>query len=176
MVRSRARPEESDQEGGRIDHLLEVVEDEQEVTIAQHVHEAIDQGTFARLANAEGARDGGNDLSGVDDRRQRDERRGIREVVPTGNLRGSDGEPGLADAAGSGQRDEPQTRLPQKREDGVGFLFATDKGTHRHRQWWTEPLAARKSDRHNGTDAGAIGGGRFDHGRHPARRLIRRCA
>ena len=94
----------------RLDHLLEVVQHQQGALVAQERRQPPVERLVAGLAHAEGLGDGGGDQVGVGDRGEGDEPDAVRERV--GNRRGDlEGEAGLADAAGAGQRQQADVRL-----------------------------------------------------------------
>ena len=94
---------------GGAHHLLEVVEDEQQVPVAQEVQQQVARRLGADLAQLQGAGDGHGDERGIGQRRQRDERGAVGELNAQ-MRRQIEGEAGLAGAAGPRQRQQPGFR------------------------------------------------------------------
>jgi hypothetical protein len=87
------------------DYLLEVVEDEEEVLVAQSRAEAMEEGLPRRLGYAQRLSDGGEDQIGIADGGQRNEIGAICEAPEyTGSHLQS--EPCLTDATWSGKGEE----------------------------------------------------------------------
>jgi len=85
--------------------VLEVVQDEQDLPLAQLADQVVHQGTVPGVLQPEALRDRGRHQPRVADRRQRHEEDAVRVVA--GHLGGQrDAEPGLAAAARPGQRDQ----------------------------------------------------------------------
>ncbi len=104
-LQTGAAGQEVIERGGGLDHLLQVVQDEQRLARAQMRRELLDQGPVARVAQAERLGHRRHDESGIADRLQRDEADAVGEPVLrlTGDF---EGEAGLADAARPDQDDE----------------------------------------------------------------------
>ena len=78
---NRAVAKQVGHERRRLDHLLEVVEHQQEVLVAQERREPLDQRLVTGLPHAQGLGDGGGHQSRVRDRRETDEDHAVREGV-----------------------------------------------------------------------------------------------
>ena len=112
--------------GGRVKNVLEVVQNEQQVTLAQRGQENIPQGSFSDLADVERLGDCGQNECRTADCRQRDEDRSIGE----GGFRGGGGgesQSGLADAARSSHRDEAAFRPGHEITECSQFPLAADE-------------------------------------------------
>jgi hypothetical protein len=126
------REEVRDERGG-IDHVLEVVEHEQEVSLPQHSRHPLEQRRVARPAHAERRDDGRGHERGVDDRAEGNEDDAVGEGVAHGR-RGSQGEPRLADPTGASQGQESDI-VPLQQVAGRGHLvLPPHQRRHRHRQ------------------------------------------
>jgi hypothetical protein len=132
----------------RLDHLLEVVQHQEQVLIGQRTPERLDQGRVDLLLDPAGLGDRGEDEGGIADGRERDEDDAIGkaggEVVGHGQR-----QPGLADPTGAGQGQDRHIRIEQQVADSRHFPVPADQGRARHRE-------------RGGTDS-AI---RDNHGRH----------
>jgi len=85
--------------------VLEVVQDEQDLPLAQLADQVVHQGPVPGVLQPEALRDRGRHQPRVADRRQRHEEDAVRVIA--GHLGGQrDAEPGLAAAARPGQRDQ----------------------------------------------------------------------
>jgi hypothetical protein len=96
----------------RLQNLLEVVQQEEELPLPQVLLQPIEESPRLGLAHVEGLGKNGEDPAGIAERRQGDEEDTVREVVgqPGGDL---EGQPGLTGAAGTGERDQTDVRAPQ---------------------------------------------------------------
>jgi hypothetical protein len=102
--KGRSRGKEFGDGGRRIDHLLEVVEDEEKPPIGEEATECFDSGPAIRLDDAEPVADCLDDRTGVEERSEIDPPHTTREAgVGPGCDRQR--EPGLAHAPRTGQRD-----------------------------------------------------------------------
>ena len=102
---SRTGGKQVGDEGSGLDDMLEVVKHEQVASVSEDRFDPIRKRLGARLARAHGLADGRRDEAGIRDRRKGDEQHAIRErVLDVSGDR--EREPGLADAAWPGQRDE----------------------------------------------------------------------
>jgi hypothetical protein len=127
----RAGREEYSQRGSGLDHLFGVVEEEQEFSLAQKRPQ-----TGLRRLTAEGNQaqrlgDGREDELRLADGGERNKANTVGEAVRyvSGDL---EGEAGLADAAGAGQRDEPDIVLFQKTVDGRHLRLTSDQRRERN--------------------------------------------
>ena len=68
-------------EGGGVDDVFEIVQNEQQVPLAHDSLKSHDQGFIARIAHAENVSDGGRNQIGMSDRREADEADAIREIL-----------------------------------------------------------------------------------------------
>ena len=104
--RGHARKQRLDHLGRRVEHLLAVVDDQQRVEIVQLFGQRVDERTPELLAQAEHTGDRLGDVAAV---RDRGELRAPHAVGVTVELvrRRVQREPGLATAAGTGQRHQP---------------------------------------------------------------------
>ena len=111
-----ARGEQLVEVGRDADHLLEVVEHEQRRASARSARPG--RPSAERVPSIGGA-DGGGDARQhqrrLGDRRQRHEHRAAPAVALVESLADRDRQPGLADAARPGQRDQPHVRLREQR-------------------------------------------------------------
>ena len=120
-------------EGGGVRHLLEVVQDEQQLPVAQMCLEGGEKRLGGLLAHAEGVSNGGGNQGRVGNGGQADEVDALLEVVEAvgGDV---DGEAGLAGATGAGQGDEGYVRAQQQVAYGDQFLVAADERVALDRQ------------------------------------------
>ena len=122
----------ADQRRGR-QHLLEVVEHQEQVPVAEVPRHAVGQRPVARLPHAEGLRDRRGDEGGVADRGEGDEDDAVGEVAAQ-LLRDPQGEARLADAAGTGQGQEADAVAAQQVAHGGDLGVPTDEGREGDRQ------------------------------------------
>ncbi len=102
-LQPRAAREELGRHGRRSGDLLEVVEHEQHLALAQAVRDIVDERPIRRLANPDHPAQRDQHSLGVGRGREVHERHPVAE--PVGDLAGSpDGQAGLAGPAGAGQR------------------------------------------------------------------------
>ena len=107
-------------------HLLEVIEDEQQLPVAQGILEGLQERPPAQLVEAEGLADGRQDEAGVLDGGQRDKADAVAEVVAQGRCH-LQGQAGLADAAGAGEGEQADLLAQQLLPDGGDRLGAADQ-------------------------------------------------
>ena len=121
-------------EGGAGGHdVLEVVEDQQRPALPQVGGQPLGQGPTAHLAQPQRLRDRGQDKAGLAQGVEGHEPDAVREV--RGDLRGDvQGEPGLADAAWAGQRQQADVRTAQQGGGRRDLAHTADEGGERHRQ------------------------------------------
>ena len=128
----RAGGEEGGDERSRLDHLLEVVEHQQQPPFPQGRLESGLNGFPAGLAHAEHVGDRLRHQARVADRVKRDVADPAGEVAGHGG-RGRHGEPGLADPTGTGQGQ--QAILPaESRGERRDLALAPDEGRERDRE------------------------------------------
>ena len=127
------RAQRRDQVGSRGQHVLAVVDHEQQLLAGQRTAHAAGQRAAWRVAQAEGPRDLRDHHAGIADRGEVDEHDPV--VEPEGHRAGGgDGEPGLADAGRPGQREQAGVGSGQ-RAFQVGELgLAADKRQRRVKQ------------------------------------------
>ena len=117
--------------GAASQQVLEVVEDQQQLLVAQAGGDVGDQVAAGNDDRLDGVADGRQHGLVVEQRRQLDEDHAVDVPVP---LRGPDGErePRLADPAGAGERHQPV--LPDQPADPADLLVAADQRGRGHRQ------------------------------------------
>ena len=110
--------------GDRLDHVLAVVEHEQAAAKAEAVDERLERVAPGLKLDRHGAGDGGRDLAPIGHGREFDQPDSVLELVQRllGDL---DGQPRLADSAGSGQRH--QLRFGEQPFEDLQFLFAPNQ-------------------------------------------------
>ena len=128
---ARRAGEHLGQHRGRVDHLLEVVEDEQHPAFAQRLGDAVDHGPVRLVGHADRARDGRRDQLPFPDRLQRDEPDPVGEVVGGGG-RDLQRQTRLADATRPGERQQP--RPAQQPERLLELVASSDEGRQLGRQ------------------------------------------
>ena len=128
---ARRAGEHLGQHRGRVDHLLEVVEDEQHLAVAQRLGDAVDHGPVRLVGHADRSSDGRRDQLPFTDRLQRDEPDPVGEVVG-GGRRNLQGQPRLADAARPGERQ--QARPAQEPERLLELVASSDERRQLGRQ------------------------------------------
>ena len=132
---------------GRIEQVLEVVEDEQELAIAQQGSQTVDRGPPAAVDHPEDAGDGWSDEVGLADGREGDEDGAIGEVVA--QVGGHpEGEGGLADAAGPGQRDEPDAALLEQGRNRRHLVLTANERRERGRKPMRSWMSSHRLDCH----------------------------
>ena len=152
-----------DQWGGGGD-LLEVVEHQQQVAVAQGVDQAFDEGAVARLADAECLGDDRRDEVGVGQRRQVDEGDTVGEHAA--DLRGdAQRQPGFAHPARPGQGDQAHRGPAEQGDDQRHLALPPDEGGERRGQRRAEAVPIRDRGQRHGSGAGPVGGCRIGHGR-----------
>ena len=139
----------------RVEDVLEGVEHEQDPTVADSRLDQVGH-RFVRRVRAERAGQQRGDERGVASLRQRDEAHAVGEVRPRGQQH-LDGEPGLADPAGAGEREQADLRVEQAGKDRGELVLASDQAGRWHRQcgglqlaaaqlgWRRSPMPARHS-------------------------------
>ena len=132
-VRARAAAEEVGDDRPRLHHLLEVVEHEEDAIRRQPVLDGVEQRACALGAHSERLGDLRDDLVGSRGLVERDE----EDAVWIGGRRelgGRHAEPALADAAGPGERDEPDLVAVEARHDVRDLGFTADEARQLGRQ------------------------------------------
>jgi hypothetical protein len=132
-VQTGARLQERDETGRGRDEVFQVVEDNEGRRVCQRVADALDRFALAGGGQTESFRDRGHDEARVAQGGERDEPDASEELVGDG-VRDVEGEPRLADTAGTRQRDEPDPRVAEKFEDDGALVLASDKRCERPRQ------------------------------------------
>ena len=117
----------------RGDHLLDVIQDQQQAPVGQNADEAVVQRLGTHVAQPKCAGDSGNDMIRVENRGEIDEDDTVRKRVKDGTC-GRDGEAGLADATRTGQRQKSYGGVTQHRNSGGQLLVARDQGRQRDRE------------------------------------------
>ncbi len=114
-------------------HVLEVVEHQQELAVAQIPSELLRDALATRREDPESQSDGRRDEVGILERRKSDEDDAVGELV---EQLGSHlhCEPRLARPAGAGQRDEPDFRSPDQIHHLPDLALATNQGRRLTRQ------------------------------------------
>jgi hypothetical protein len=120
----------ADQRRGR-QHLLEVVEDQQQVPIAEVPHHAAGERPVARLAHAEGLRDRRGDEVRVASRGEGDEGDAGGEVRRE-DLGHPQRQARLADAARTGQRQEADAPVPEEVAERGDLALPSDQRRQRN--------------------------------------------
>ena len=90
---------------GRVDDLLEVVEEQERLPVADQRDDALAERPLLGLLHVEGLREGGHEVRGVGDVSQRDERDAVEELGREQPAE-LDEDARLADPAGAGDRDD----------------------------------------------------------------------
>ncbi len=153
-LQARARAQEVGDVWRGFDDLLEIVEDEEQVFRPQRGGELFRRRPVGEFAQAQGVGDRRDDEVGIADRREGDKHGAVGEYYfQLGS--GLDGEARLADAAGTGQRDEPDLGATQEIANGNDLLFPANERRERERQ-----------------GAGACEGRRADHGAKSPGRVV----
>ena len=106
--------------------LLEVIEDEQDLLRAEPAAELVERRALSGVAETDRRRDQGKDGIAVGCGDEVDEVDAVGEPVDLVGG-GTDGEPGLPAAAGTGQRDESDVRVVQALADRAEFRVAADE-------------------------------------------------
>ncbi len=116
---------------GRPVQLLEVVQHQQRPALGQVAGHRL--GGLAVAAHVQAVGQGLPHHLGVADGCQREEVHAMRECRVQRRRRGQ-GQPGLADAAGAGQRHQPHLRLGERGAQVLQVAVPPDQRRHRHRQ------------------------------------------
>ncbi len=119
--------------GGGVNHLLEAVQEEQDLLPGQVVAQPIGQSTARRLVQAQRLGDRGEHERGVAHGGEGDEDDAVGEGVAQG-AGDFDGQAGLADAAGAGAGDERDLGTAQQRLQRGDFVGPADQGLMGERQ------------------------------------------
>ena len=130
--------------------MLEVVEDQQERGVAQAERQHLVDRTGATFGDAEGMSDRRSDPIRIGHRCQRDKANPVRECG--GGGRGYlEREPGLANAAGAGDGEEPNVRALEQPNGDPDFALTSDE----RREWSRQVGAGAESKewRQNGDRA-----------------------
>ena len=109
----RAAGQQLAQVGRDLDHLLQVVQDQQPGAVAERLGQRLCRRARPRQVGARRPADGGQDQPGIGDRVQRHEHGARAEPVPQ-PLAYRHRQPGLADPARPGQRHQPHPGLPEQ--------------------------------------------------------------
>jgi hypothetical protein len=125
-LQASASPEQLAHERRGREHLFEIVEQQNELLVAQVVLEAIDQRSAALGAESERLGDRGRNQGRVVDRCQCDEADSVLEAIAQlgGDLQA---ETGLAGAARAGQRQQADIRVEQQLLRHGDFPVAPDE-------------------------------------------------
>ncbi len=128
-LQARARGDDRRERRGRVDDLLEVVDDEQQPAALDVGDEALLEVALA-VEEPERPRDRADHVAGIPDGLERHEDDAVRELV--GRRRGDRlGEPGLADPAGAGDGEQADV-VPAQQRGGFGDALVTpDQRRHR---------------------------------------------
>lgn len=129
----RAGREEVGDEWGGINHMLEVVEDQQTPSFGEECGDERRGRLVTRFGNPQRPRDGRSDEGIAVDWSQGHEPDAVREVTGDG-LRSGDGEARLAHPTGARQRQQANVPLPQPIDDGGDLPLAPDEGRQGNRQ------------------------------------------
>lgn len=118
------------QEIGKIrssgDDLLEVIKDEQQLAIVKRLLERGQGRATTRFTQPHGQRDRGQDQIGIGDGRQPNQANAVAKRL-SHRRPGRESEAGLADAAGSGERDQAHAVPQQGFPDGVDITLPADE-------------------------------------------------
>ena len=123
---SRALAEEVGHDPGRRGHLLEVVEDEEDLPLVEAIDELLEDRPIDGLAEATHAGEGDEDGLRVARFRQVDEPHAIAETR-SGDGRGVDRQRGLARPAGSRERQDAERRVGETLLDRSELGLAADE-------------------------------------------------
>jgi hypothetical protein len=118
---------------GRVDQVLEVVEDQRPSAIAEALDQGRQRGVGAPGLGPHRPRDRGENLLGLRDAGKRDESRAGLEAVAQ-PLAHRQRQPGLADATRPGQRHQPRGLAPEQASHVVDRLLASDERRRDHAQ------------------------------------------
>ena len=130
--RGAFRQQRPDRRGG-LDHLLDVVEEQEHAPVAHRHAQLLVERAVAHVDHPERVGDRHGDLRRVGHGREVDERDAAGEAVAQ-PVRGVQGEPALADAAQTGERHEPHVVVGEQVDDGLELAIAADQGCERGRQ------------------------------------------
>ena len=125
-LQARAVGEQPDERRRGNRHLLEVVEDDQDLLRAELAAQLVERRALGGVAEADRGRDQGEHGVAVGCRDEFDEVDAVGEPVDLVGG-GADGEPGLAAAAGTGQRDEPDVLVVEALANGAELRVAADE-------------------------------------------------
>ena len=133
---ARAADHQIDQNRPGGEDVLEVVEDQEQAPRAEGAHQRVGGGPPGGLHDAERLGDPGRDPLVVANRRELDEGDLVEAGIEV--LRDRNGEPGLPDAAGSGERDEPGRPIQQERTQALCLVLPPDEPGE-IRRWAADP-------------------------------------
>ena len=128
----RAGRKQLGDEGRRLQHVLEGVEDEERPALGEEGRQRLFGRAIADVPHAEGLRDGASDQARVANRGERHEPDTVRERLAN-RLRHPDGQPCLADPTGAGQSDKRDVITEQKGANGGHLVRSSDQW--RERAW-----------------------------------------
>ena len=138
------------QEGGEVgrggNHLLQVIEHEQQAPAAEHKAQALGERPVTGFLYAQRLSDRRKDEGRVADRSETDEPNSIREGLSDLDGHGLR-QPRLPHATGAGQGDERHVGAEQQGTDGLDFVLAADQG--RQRSWEARDGLFRSSRQRN---------------------------
>ena len=121
--------------------LFEIVEDEKEFGSAQRDLEILDQGQGPGVAQSNGAGNSSQHQFRVAKAAERDKIRTIGKIMPE-FIHQHVGEMGLADTAGSGEREQPDVLFNKRAPDTRAFRFPSDQRSP-WRKWTNHGLELR---------------------------------
>jgi hypothetical protein len=128
--------------------MLEVIQHQEHLGLAQGRRQGILHRGIARLAEAGGARHGCRHLIRVRDRGQRDEDDAVGKVrADLSGDRQSEGR--LPDAAGAGQREEANVGATQEPEGQCELALSANERCEWHRRRGNPEMVRRQSERHD---------------------------
>jgi hypothetical protein len=125
----RALGQVGDDRGG-LEHLLEVIQDDQHVPAGQPAGQGVQRTFLALHDQAERRGDSVRHPPGVGDRRQVDEGGAVRPMRPAA-LHYGQGQPGLPDPARAGQDDDAAVSRGQEPDDVLDVAVPADELGHR---------------------------------------------
>jgi hypothetical protein len=138
------RREQVGQQGRGLDHMLEVVDQEQQPPVLETCRQRLVQRSPLPLPHAQCLRDGGQDEAGVGDGGERDEPDAARERVELVEGDG-DAQARLADAAGTGEGEQADVGAQQ--QVARGRLLVRPSDQRRERRGQVVGRARRRAER-----------------------------
>ena len=129
----RAEPQQVRDERRCLDDLLEVVEHEEQILVAQECNELLFDRYLASLGHGQRMGNGRSDPVNRDDGREIDEARAVPKAGG-GFARDGDGGACFADAAGTDQGHEADVIAVEQPGDASDLTLASDKRGERERQ------------------------------------------